>query len=181
MKMINRCALALALLLSSLAVQAVDKPFKLPPLMFFSTLDDALLDSLKQKPIFSELDKELYGSPLRIGVIHTFAATAGGSASEATSAILAAGTLGIVPIVSNNDLVVTYTISAHGKKVASFSYTQNFTQASSLYSDVTWSKMDKNVKAWVLSTVDKFVADAGASPEVRELTSEYEFYFGAVK
>ncbi len=173
----RKLCLLLALAASSFSTQAAEPPFTLPPAMFFSTLDNSLLESLKKNALFSELNDELYGSPIRLGVIHTIAATAGGTASEATSLVLSAGTLGLLPIVSNNDLVVTYTLSAHSKKVVSFSYSKNFTQASSLYSEASWSKMDSTVKAWILSTADTFVADLSNSAEARELTREYEFYF----
>ncbi len=170
---------ATLMLLGNAAV--AEAPLKLPPVMYYSTLEDSLFDTLKSNPVFSQIDKELYGSPLRLGVIHTFAPTAGGTATGLTSAVLAGGSLGILPIVSNNDLVVTYTLSAHGKVLATFNYSKNFTQATNIYSNQGINHLDKPTTEWVNSTVTLFIADLVKNPDVRELTDEYNFYFGSIK
>jgi hypothetical protein len=127
------------------------------------------------------LDKELYGSPIRIGITHTFAATAGGTATGLTSAMLAGGSLGLLPIVSNNDLIITYTVTAHGKIVAAFSYSKNFTQATNIYSNQGINHLDKTTLAWVMTTLDSFVTDISKNADVKILTDEYNFYFGELK
>jgi len=176
-----KATLGIVLTLLAAGAHAEAKDFKLPPIMYYSTLEKSLFENLKQKPIFSQLDEELYGSPLRLAVTHTFAPTAGGTATGLTSAVLAGGSLGLLPIVSNNDLIITYTVAAHGKTLATFSYAENFTQATNIYSNQGLNQLDKKTMDWVMTTVDKFIADVSANTQVRELTSEYEFYFGAIK
>lgn len=188
MKLLKHLMLALSLTtlaLNALADTATSKSnnaqFKLPPLMYVSSVKDDIFSLLAKKEIFSQLDKELYGSALRLVVTHTFAPTAGGTAAGLTSAMLAGGTLGLLPIVTNNDLVITYTIYAHGNKVASFSYSKNFTQAINIYTDQGGATFDKPIMEWVTTTIDSFVVDAGKDQALRDLTEEYNFYFEAKK
>jgi hypothetical protein len=177
MKPTTHISLALAIMFSALPC-AAEPALKLPPMMFYSTLEDSLFEALKKESIFTQLDKELYGGPLRIIVTHTFTPTAGGTATGLTSAILSGSSLGIIPIVSNSDLVITYTLAAHGKTVATFSYSENFTQASNLYSNKGVYHLDKRSMSWVLTTVNKFVNEVQKNQEVRTITEEYNFYFG---
>ena len=177
---------AFALLFLSLSVlfsqpsHAEDRALALPPIMYLSTLDDTLFAALKQQPALAQLDKELYGSPLRLAVTHTFAPTAGGTAAGVTSAMLAGSTLGILPVVDNSDLIVTYTVSAHGRTLSSFSYSKNFTRATNLFSGSNnIHKLDKGAMTWALSTVDQFIVELGKSAEINAISKEYAEYFGS--
>lgn len=149
----------------------------LPPTMYYSNINDELFDIVKAKPMLAQVDKEIYGSPLSINITYTFAPTNGGVATGLTSAVLAGGTLGLLPIVSNSDLVVTYTLAAHGKELCRFSYTKNFTQATNIYSNKSINRLDKPMMDWVETTVDSFTQDLSKDQNIRTLTDEYNFYF----
>lgn len=174
-------AAGLILFISAQMVNAAEGDLQLPPMRYVSSLEDSMFDSLKDQSIFSQLDKELYGSPLVLAVTHTFSPTAGDAALGLTSVLLSSGTLGLTPIVSNNDLIVTYTLNSHGRSVASFSYSKNFTQATSVYSTQGFTKLDKSAMTWARSTVEQFVTEIAGSKEVHALTDEYNFYFGDAK
>jgi hypothetical protein len=74
----------------------------LPAMIFFSSLaEDELFKVFKAQPGYAALDKELYGSPLKLIVTHTSRPTAGGQAAGVLSAVLSGGTLGLLPIVTS--------------------------------------------------------------------------------
>lgn len=172
-------AIGLLLMISAQAASAAEALLQLPPTRYVSTLADPLFDSLKTQQLFSQLDKELYGSPLVLGAIHTFSPTAGDAALGVTSAILSGSTLGILPVVSSSDLVVTYTLSAHGKSIASYSYSKGVTQVTNIYSSQGVNQLDKATMEWVISTAEQFSREVGQNQKVRALTDEYNFYFGS--
>ena len=151
----------------------------LPPVLYLSTIEGSeLFDKLKQSPSFAAIDKENIGTPLRLIVSYKLQPTAGGTAAGLTSAILAGGSLGILPVVTNNDLVVTYELRVHGQPVAKQEYRENFTQAQNMYSNPQGG-LDKASMAWVVSTADRFVVDIASDSKVRALVDEYQFYFGS--
>ena len=55
--------------------------------------------------------------------------TAGGMATGLLSAIWTGGTLGLLPMVTNNDLVLHYEVLVNGKSLVSYSFQRNFTRA----------------------------------------------------
>ncbi len=154
----------------------------LPPFLYTSTLEsDEIYDKIKDSELFSALDKEGLGNSLRLYVSHRFEATAGGMAAGLTSAMLAGGSLGLLPLVTNDDLVLTYEIRVHNQSIASFDYRENFTQAKNIYSEGGLYTMDKEEKAWALSTVARFLDDAAKSKELMDLSEEYDFYFSDIE
>ncbi|QYK05025.1 hypothetical protein [Shewanella zhangzhouensis] len=159
--------------------QAQTQTLVLPPVLFVSTFDSTeLFDKLKSSQQLGNIDKENLGTPLRLVVSYKLQPTAGGTAAGLTSAILAGSSLGILPVVTNNDLVLTYDFRVHGKSVSRIEYRENFTQAQNMYSNQLGG-LDKDAMAWVLSTTDKFVADLVQNQEVKTLVEEYNFYFGS--
>jgi hypothetical protein len=156
----------------------------LPPMNFYASVaTDDLLARLKAVPAFSRLEKDLYGSPIQVRVTHSLQPTAGGQAAGLLSAIWAGSTLGLLPVVTNNNLVLTYEIKVNGKDVAHYEFNRSFTRAINIWSE----KNDPNYglgaegMEWVRSTVDEFAAKAAQDPAVLELAKEHQFYFGAEK
>lgn len=168
--------LMLGLLLISPCVKA--QTTVLPPVFFISTIDSTdFYNKLKGTPLFEKMDKENIGNPLKLIVTYNMEPTAGGEAAGLTSAILAGGSLGLLPMVTNNDLVLTYEFRVHNEVVASVSYRENFTKAHNMYSNEGLYSLDKDSLAWAMTTKDKFIEDIQKVPELSHLINEYNYYF----
>lgn len=154
----------------------------LPPLRFNgSVAGDELYTRLKQDARYAKLDRELVGSPIELRVSQASESTAGGKAAGFASAILAGGTLGLLPVVTNDDLVITYAYTVNGTEVASWSYRKNFTRSQNIYAEDKSYGLGAEALAWVKTTADQFLADSRTDTKLAELVREYEFYFGPVK
>ena len=148
-----------------------------PPIQFFSSISrDKLLEVLKDDPKFANIDNEALGSPIVLQVRHATRMTAGGSASLMTSALLSGSTLGLIPVVSNDDLIVTYEVLVHGIPIASFEYIENFTDADSLYNS-NMHELEGDALAWAEGTVETFLQELSDDPKVQDLIDEYRYYF----
>ena len=153
----------------------------LPPTMYFgSVAGDELLTLLRAQPRFAQVSKDLVGSPIAIQVSQSFEPTAGGTASAFASALLTGGTLGLIPMVTNNDLVITWEIVVNGTVLSRYRYRNNFTRVDSIYaggSDTTYG-LGKEGLAWVRSTTQSFMDDVAKDEKVAALLAEHAFYFG---
>jgi hypothetical protein len=156
-------------------------PSALPAMSFYGSIaSDELFDLIKKSDQFSRLDKELFGSPLHLRVMHTLQPTAGGKATGLLSAILTGGTLGLLPAVTNNSLMVTYEVRVHGRELVSYSYQRTFTRAFNIWAKDETHGLGKEGMEWLRSTAGEFVAAASTDPKLAALKKEYERYFGAV-
>lgn len=172
-------ALALGLGLGLTANAALGAE-SLPPMMYYSTLNGTeLFNALKAKPGLTRLDKESPGSPLFLRVTHSMQPTNGGTAAGLASAMLAGGSLGLLPVVTNNDLVVTYEILVNGTPLTSHAYRENFTQAVNIYTANAGGGLEGAPLTWFLGTAERFAADVAKDPKIAELMAEYRYYFGA--
>ena len=177
MKRIRSIALAAALI--SMASVAVAEEHPYPPMRFYSSFSkDTMLEKLRTAQQFENLDNEATGSAIVIQVRHQTRMTAGGSAAALSSAVLAGSTLGLLPVVSNDDLVISYDVLVHGDKIATFEYVENFTEVDSMY-DTNFNTLDGPVLEWAESTVEMFLADLQEDGKVNELVEEYRYYFGS--
>jgi hypothetical protein len=169
---------------SAPATPATSAESPLPPMSFYSSVaTDELLTRLKSVPAFGKVEKELYGSPIQVRITHSLQPTAGGQAAGLLSAIWAGSTLGLLPVVTNNNLVLTYEIQVNGKDVAHYEFNRSFTRAINIWSeknDPTYGLGAEGIE-WVRTTVDEFAAKAAKEPAVLELAKEHQFYFGAEK
>ena len=153
----------------------------LPPMHFLSSVaSDELFTALKASPTFGQLDKEAVGSPIVLLVTHSLRPTAAGKATGFLSAISSGVTLGLLPVVTNNSLVVTYTVRVNGKDVATYSYERNFTRAINIWANKndTTHGLGQEGLDWVKSTAGDFAKDASKDAKLAELQHEYDFYFG---
>ena len=120
----------------------------LPSMQFASTIaGDEIYDTLKQSPLFQSLDKDKPGSPVTILVSHIYQHT-GGVASVAT-AIFTIGSLGLLPAVTNRDLVIKYEVIVHGSTLARYTYSKNLTHMFSVYAKDTTHGLGNEGIAWV--------------------------------
>jgi hypothetical protein len=173
--------LCMFLALAAGVARAAD-PAPFPDMKFVSSIgDDALLDGVKKHPAFKGVDDEHYGSPITLLVTHSMRPTAGGQAGGFLSAFLAGSTLGLVPIVESNALVVKYEVIVGGRTIAERSYQRKVTHAFNMWAagkDGTHG-LGKDGYTWLLDTAGKFTADAVDDPALRALAKEYALYFGA--
>lgn len=147
------------------------------PVQFISMFDKELgiEEQLKQLPHLKNLGEEIYGTPVKLLVTYHDQGTTGGDVASFTSLMLAAGSLGILPIVENNDFVVSYELRVHSKSIASFSYSINTTEAKNMYT--MDHKPSKEVLDFAKTTPGLFAKDLATVPAFKELQQEYSFYF----
>jgi hypothetical protein len=138
---------------------------------------DELYDTLKKNPAFASMDKEKLGSPVTIRVSHSYGHTSAGTASTIASAILAGGTLGLLPVFSNRDLVITYDILINETLVSSYSYSKNLTRVFNIHSTDKTHGLGADGLAWVTGTAAQFAADLERDPEYARIQAEYRYYY----
>jgi hypothetical protein len=97
------------------------------------------------------------------------------------SAITTGVTLGLLPVVTNNSLAVTYSVRVNGKDVATYTYERTFTRAINIWANKndTTHGLGQEGLDWVKSTASNFAKDASADAKLADLKHEYDFYFGA--
>ncbi len=178
--MIRRAAFAAALLIAAPAARPDDKPAgpPLPAMMWVATeATQSFYDQLKADPMFARINKDLVGSPIMLRVTHSLEVTSGGKASGITTGLLAAATLGIVPLVTNHDLVVEYEVLVNGNAVASYRYRKNFTYTKNLWTKDKYFGLGADGLAWVRGTLTEALAAMRTDPRLAALVEEYQFYF----
>ena len=152
----------------------------LPAMSFYGSIaGNELFDLIKQSDQFARIDKELFGSPLHLRVMHSLQPTAGGKATGLLSAILTGGTLGLLPAVTNNSLMVTYEVRVHGRELVAYSYQRKFTRAVNIWAKDETFGLGKDGLEWLKSTATEFTKAAADDARLAALKKEYERYFGA--
>jgi hypothetical protein len=152
----------------------------LPAMSFYGSIADTeLFDLIRKSDQFSRLDKGLFGSPLHLRVMHALQPTASGKATGLLSAIFTGGTLGLIPAVTNNSLMVTYEIRVHGRELVSYSYQRTFTRAVNIWAKDETYGLGKDGLEWLKSTASEFTAAAASDAKLAALKQEFERYFGA--
>lgn len=161
------------------AVPAPPAGPSLPAMIFLSSLaEDELFKIFKAQPGYATLDKELYGSPLKLIVTHTSRPTAGGQAAGLLSAVLSGSTLGLLPVVTSERLVIRYEVMLNGKTVASCSFERTSTRAINIWAagDAD-AGLGKDGMAWLKSTAAEAAGKLAADPALAALQQEIQFYF----
>lgn len=153
----------------------------LPPMRFVSSVaSDKLFDALKAQPGMAGLDKDLHGSPLTLLVTHTSAPTAGGQAAGFLSAIISGSTLGIIPMVTNEQLVVRYEVLLNGKPIATHHVQRTATRAISMWAAGDDEQgLGRDGMAWLLDSAKDAAAALIAAPEVAAVRQEIAYFFPA--
>lgn len=154
----------------------------LPPMYFLSSvLQDELFAALKADPGFAALDKELVGSPLTLIVTHTLRPTAGGQAAGLLSAVLAGSTLGLIPVVSSERLVLKYEVRLNGRALASYSFERTAARAQNMWMAGSGSDggLGKAGVEWAKSTAAEAAAKLAKDPAILAVSRDIDFYFPA--
>lgn len=150
----------------------------LPPMRYLTSLTgDDVFNTLRANPAFQMLDKDLPGSPLSMLVTHTVRPTPGGQAAGLLTAILSGSTLGLIPIVSSERMVLRYEVLLHGKSVATYQFERKAAKASNLWT--MDAGLDKASLAWVKETAGEVATKAARDPALRALQQEIAYYFPA--
>jgi hypothetical protein len=169
----------------SLPIATVDVPAAdpnaFPPMSFYASVaENELLGIVRAQPAFARLDKELLGSPVQVRVTHTLQPTAGGQAAGLLSAIWAGSTLGLLPVVTNNNLVLVYEVRVNGKEIARYDFQRSFTRAIGIWgaqNDPTYGLGTEGLE-WAKGTASEFATKAAQDPALLALAKEWKFYFG---
>jgi len=160
------------------AAAATTPASALPAMSFYGSIaNDELFDLIKKTDQFARIDKELFGSPLHLRVMHTLQPTAGGKATGLLSAIFTGGTLGLIPAVTNNSLMVTYEVRVHGRELVSYSYQRTFTRAVNIWAKDETHGLGKEGLEWLRGTATEFTTAAASDAKLAALKKEYERYF----
>jgi len=153
----------------------------LPPMKFIASVaEDELYQGVKSVPAFSQLDKDLVGSQIVVVVTHGFKPTAAGQATGFLSALVSGSTLGLIPLVTNNSLVLTYEIRVNGDDIVRRDYERSFTRVQNIWAnkdDPTHGLGEEGLE-WARTTSAQFATEASTDPAVLELATEYRYYFG---
>ena len=152
----------------------------LPMMQFYSALEDSVAyDYFKKEPLFSNIEKKAPGSPIKLFAYVEDEMTSGGMAVGLTTLMMSAASLGVVPVVSNNDVTVNYLLTVHGKRVAHYSYTGNFTKTEFFWTmeQPGQRKLNDESRKWLRSTADRFIEEVEADEQVKALLEDYNFYF----
>jgi hypothetical protein len=151
----------------------------LPAMSFHGSIADTeLFELIRKSDQFARIDKQLFGSPLQLRVMHALQPTASGKATGLLSAIFTGGTLGLIPAVTNNSLMVTYEVRVHGRELVSYSYQRTFTRAVNIWAKDETHGLGKEGLEWLRSTASEFTAAAASDAKLIALKQEYERYFG---
>ncbi|QDP02719.1 hypothetical protein [Thalassotalea sp. PS06] len=149
-----------------------------PAMKYISGVDDDInFDLLIKDPLLENLEKDLHGSPFLFASFIQNSSTEGGQVSQFTTGLLSATTLGLVPVVTNNDLTIHYRIRLQQTTISEFTYSKNFTDAGFLWAGPD-QELSTEVKAWVKSTVPMFLRDVRRDEKLKEMIDEYQYYFG---
>ncbi|TXH72269.1 MAG: hypothetical protein E6Q88_06675 [Lysobacteraceae bacterium] len=151
----------------------------LPAMYFLSSVaEDELYALFKKVPAFSALDEDLVGSPLTLMVTHTNRPTAGGQAAGLLSAVLSGSTLGIIPVVSSERLVIKYEVMLNGKSITSHSFERTATRAINIWGGAdAYEGLGKAGMDWLKSTASEAAAKLAADSALIAVRNEIDYYF----
>ncbi|CZF79404.1 hypothetical protein GCE9029_01441 [Grimontia celer] len=149
----------------------------LPPANHINVIDDFVEDELDKDSFYQHLDKDVPGTPIRFVTYVERVRTSGGFAAETTSGLLAASTLGLVPIVRNKDFKVVFRVIVNGKVITEYEYVKNVTDATSLYT-LKDTELSDDLKVWVSDVLKQTTQKLKRDKALLDLIAEYKYYYG---
>lgn len=171
----------------SLSIAAQDKEVykayqhsgtKYPPVFLVSNIDkESYTNALNKHEAFERLDKEAIGLPIGLRIYKGRHVKQDGT--QFSSLMLSAGTLGLLPIVSNTEFTLYYDIFVQGKLLERFEYSMDSTQVNNIWTNPHGISETKPAEEVFMETsIDRFLNDLQDSEKAQELFSEYNEYFG---
>jgi hypothetical protein len=93
------------------------------------------------------------------------------------SGLLAASSLGILPVSNSGEHAIVYDLVVNGVVLTSYSYQKSFSRVFNIWSEDTTYGLGQEGLDWALSTTDQFLHDVAGDPKIAELLAEYDYYF----
>lgn len=141
---------------------------------------EGLEGRLKKVDWLRNLSKDNKGSSVILAVSLVKKPTSGGTAAGVTSAVLAGGTLGLIPVVSNEDIYVKYEVLVQRFVVAEYIFSSNFSKTQNMWT-IDFSKaVEGPALDWLLSTVSELEIKMRRDKVIQNLKKEYKLYFGDI-
>ncbi|GAB3378401.1 hypothetical protein NCG89_14750 [Spongiibacter taiwanensis] len=149
---------------------------KYPPLFYQSNIEDEKFrESLLARQAFNRLDKDAVGLPIGLMVLKTLRPKA--DAAGFTSTMLAAGTLGLVPMVNSKEFTVYYMVFVHGERIARFEYSMSSADVEMLWGAGQQRDIKPEEEVFLENTIPRFLNDLKKDEKVSALFDEYYEYF----
>jgi hypothetical protein len=152
---------------------------KYPPILLITNINSpSITQLLSGHNAFSRVDKEAFGLPIGIRILKLHRTKS--DSTQFSTLMLAASTLGIVPIVSNSEFKVRYDVFVQGEIVSTFTYQTESTDATNLWSGPDKVKQTKPAEErFIEYTVTQFLNELKDSKETQALFQEYREYYGS--
>ena len=150
---------------------------KYPPVYFITNIKGAdIKQTLEEHQAFAELDEDAIGAPL--AVIAWSGLRMKQDATGFSSLMLSAGTLGIIPIVSNKEYKVGYFVYAGGELVDKYIYSMTSADVENIWAGPPRDsdELKPAEQVFAESTVTQFLHEIAANEELAELFEEYYLY-----
>lgn len=148
-----------------------------PPVFFVTNVDDKSVKSkMLQYEAFFALDEKAVGLPIGVRVLKGHRTKQDGT--QASTLMLSASTLGIIPIVSNTEFKVRYDVFVQGKSIESFEYTMDSTDVDNLWTSAYKEhETSPTEEQFLLDTIPQFLKELRESEVVQQTFEEYWEYF----
>jgi hypothetical protein len=150
---------------------------KYPPVLLVTNINNPSMAQLFNKyQAFSRVDNEAVGLPIGVRVLKLHRTK--NDTTQFSTLMLAASTLGIVPVVSNTEFKVRYDVFTQGQIVSTFTYQVESTDVSNLWSAPNKEHETKPAEElFIEESVSRFLTDLKNSADTQTLFQEYREYF----
>jgi hypothetical protein len=151
----------------------------LPPVHFAGgAIGDDIYNSLRQAPRFTQLDRETVGSPIELRVYRQLHTTKGNRAKGEVTGLLAASTLGLLPVVLSGEHEIVYEYRVNGQLVSRYTYRKAITRSVNMWGGKDDTRgLGKDGLEWARATAAQFLKDSADDKALAALLDEYNEYF----
>jgi hypothetical protein len=151
---------------------------KYPPVLLVTNIDKpSMVQIFESHKAFSRVDKEAVGLPIGVRVLKLHRTKNDGT--QFSSLMLAASTLGIVPVISNKEFKVRYDVFVQGDIVSTFTYQVESTDVSNFWSGPRNDHETKpEEQLFIEESVSRFLVELKESVDTQEVFQEYRDYYG---
>lgn len=148
-----------------------------PPVFFVTNVEDkSIKEKVESYEAFAALDEKAVGLPIGVRILKGHRTKQDGT--NASSILLSASTLGIIPIVSNTEFKVRYDVFVQGEPIETFEYTMDSTDVSNLWTAAYKEhETTPTEEQFLLDTIPQFLKELRESKVSQETFSEYWEYF----
>ncbi|MCG7994487.1 MAG: hypothetical protein JAZ06_03585 [Candidatus Thiodiazotropha taylori] len=148
-----------------------------PPILLVTNINSpSMSDLLNKYHAFSRIDKEAVGLPIGVRILKLHRTK--NDSMQFTTLMLAATTLGIVPVISNKEFKVRYDVFAQGEIVSTFTYQTNSTDANNIWMGVENENETKpDEELFIKESVSRFLSELKDSTDTQALFQEYREYY----